>query len=366
MNGTDTKRGPLAGRRVIELAGIGPGPYCGQLLADLGAEVIAISRPGAGAERVDARGKKSVVLDLKQAESKDAILRLVERSDVLIEGYRPGVAERLGLGPEDCHARNPKLVYGRMTGWGQTGPLAHTAGHDINYISITGALHAIGPENAPPPPPLNLIGDFGAGSLFLAMGVLAGVISADKTGQGDVVDAAIVDGTHSLMGIFHSLDHEGIWSPKRASNVLDGAAPYYRCYETADGKFMAVGAIEPQFFVELLSGLQIPPETFGDRDDPVQWPRQNKLLEETFRQRNRDEWSGIFFGTDACVSPVLDYREAQQHPHNIARHALTQRNGLTHPHASPRFANNPLSEAPTTAPPGSDTKDVLKWLRDLN
>jgi len=356
--------GPLSGVRVIELAGLGPAPYAGQLLADLGAEVIVIARKGPPGMPIEARGKKSTVLDLKDPGAVEATLNLIETADILTEGFRPGVTEKLGLGPAACHARNPKLVYGRMTGWGQTGPWARMAGHDINYIGLTGALHAMGQGGLPPAPPLNLVGDYGGGAMFLIMGLLAALLSARETGKGDVVDAAIVDGTLSMFGMMLSLDSLGYWSPRRDSNLLDGGFPYYRCYECADGRYFAVGAIEPQFFAELLQLLEISPDLYGGQNDLPRFAQQSEMLAARFRSRARDEWAALFDGTDACATPVLDYIEAQEHPHMKARHSITRHAGLMHPHVAPRLASMAGRFEPAEIrDKGSDTQEVLAGLK---
>lgn len=357
---------PLTGLRIVELAGIGPGPYAGQLLADMGAEVIVIDRPRPSPVETDVaierRGKRSLTLDLRQAEGAAILLDLIERADALIEGYRPGVTERLGVGPSEALARNPALVYGRMTGWGQDGPWAKTAGHDINYISVTGILNAIGRPEAPPPPPLNLIGDYGGGSLFLVVGVLAGMLRAKATGVGEVVDAAICDSVVSMGGILHTLDAAGRWSPERSANMLDGGAPYYRCYATSDGKFMAVGCIEAQFFAEMLRLMEIDPEDFGPQNDRARWPEQHARLEAAFAERSRHDWAAVFDGSDACVTPVLDYREAAAHPHMAARRVAREAEGLRHTPPAPRFG----PEAPDAPPPlarrGGDSAAILAEL----
>jgi len=352
--------GPLTGLRVLELAGIGPGPYAGQLLADLGAEVTVVHRPGPDAPTVDMRGKRSVVIDLRKPGAAEVVLKLAERSDVLIEGNRPGVAERLGIGPDAVHARNPKLIYGRMTGWGQTGPWSGMAGHDINYISLTGALFAMGEADRPPPPPLNLVGDYGGGSLFLVFGIMAALWRAQTTGKGEVVDAAIVDGVASMMGMFNSLAAAGAWGPNRQANWLDGGAPYYRCYRTKDGGFMAVGAIEPKFFETLLEKLGLDATAFGAQNDNARWPSQHKTLEETFLTKTRDEWAALFDNIDACTTPVLSHQEAPSHPHNAARVSHAKVGRLTHPHAAPRFLAEPDWTPPASAPKGADTEAVLQ------
>ena len=356
--------GPLTGYKVIELAGIGPGPYAGQLLADLGAEVISVQRPSAspasaGPKTIDNRGKRSIVLDLRAEGAKDVILKLIETADVLIEGNRPGVTERLGVGPDDCHKVNPKLIYGRMTGWGQTGPWAKVAGHDINYISITGALNAMGKAGEPPMPPLNLVGDYGAGSMVLIMGILSALLQTEKTGKGDVVDAAIVDGTSSLMGMFYSLSGLKLWTSKRESNLLDGGMPFYRCYTTADEKFMAVGCIEPQFFKIMLETLNLDKETFGKQNDYTKHAAQHKVLEATFSAKTRDEWAAIFDGLDACVTPVLDYEEATAHPQNIARGGLKTSGPFIHPRTIPIFESRPQEPDFKIQDQGADTKSIL-------
>ena len=352
--------GPLTGYRIIELAGIGPGPYCAHLLADMGAEVIIIDRPGAGPYPIDARGKTSMMLDLRKPEAVEAVLKLVETADILIEGYRPGVTERLGIGPDICLKRNPKLVYGRMTGWGQEGPWSKMAGHDINYLSITGFLGLTGKRGEAPMPPLNLVGDYGGGSMFLAMGILASLLKAKVTGKGEVIDAAIIDGVASMLGIVHSLAAMGMWTQQREDNLLDGGAPFYRCYETADHKYMAVGCIEPQFFALMLEITGISPEEYGNQNDKSIWPKQHVLMEKTFASKNRDEWSALFDGTDACVTPVLNMEEAQEHPHNKARNSHLKSGNFVHPHPAPRFSGQ-TPEYPASIPKrGADTASLLK------
>lgn len=330
--------GPLSGYRLIELAGIGPCPYAGQLLADMGAEVILVNRAdGMNFPNISHRGKKTITLDLRSDVGVSVLLDLVKTADGLYEGLRPGVTERLGVGPEDCHAVNPKLVYGRMTGWGQTGPWANMAGHDINYIAITGALGAMGKAGEPPQVPLNLIGDYGGGSLFLVSGLLAGLLQAEKTGKGTVVDAAMIDGVSSMMSLFYTLAGLGQWRPKRDSNLLDGAMPYYRCYATSEGGYMAVGCIEPQFFAEMLRLLNIDLGTYGGQNDRKAFTAQHALLEKTFATKTRNEWAEIFSGTDACVTPVLDYLEAAEHPQNVARGGFKQAGPFLHPRKAPVF-----------------------------
>ena len=358
-----TTDAPLQGIKVIEFSGIGPGPYAGQLLADMGAEVIAVDRPKRGTialERtIDRRGKKSVVIDLKTPEGAALALDLVASADALIEGNRPGVMERLGLGPQDCMVRNPALVYGRMTGWGQDGPFAKMAGHDINYLSLTGALYAMGPADRPPFPPLNLVGDFGGGSMFLVAGMLAALLAAKTTGKGQVVDAAISDGVNSMMGFFHGLDAAGRWTPQRQANWLDGGVPYYRCYGTSDGEYMAVGPIEPQFLALMLEGLEIPAAEYGDQNDPAEYPRQVDLLTRVFASKTRDDWGAVFAGTDACVTPVLRYDEVATHPHMAARGAITTADGLPHPARAPVMAGHGAPETDIPAD-GRDSVAVLQ------
>ena len=356
--------GPLSGVKILEFAGIGPGPYCGQLLADMGAEVTVVDRPKrspiALEKAPDRRGKSSVVIDLKQPEGIALALELIAQSDALIEGNRPGVMERLGLGPEVCHARNPALVYGRMTGWGQSGPYAKMAGHDINYISLTGALLAMGPADQSPPPPLNLVGDFGGGSLYLAMGILAALLRVKSGGEGCVLDAAITDGVNSMMGFFHGLDAADRWTDTRSANWLDGAAPYYRCYETLDAKYVAVGCIEPQFLTAMLNGIGMSADDYGPQNDTAQHARQTEALEQKFALKTQAAWAAIFDGTDACVTPVLSYREAAAHPQMQARGALHKVDGLTHPAIAPVFSG--VDSAPNTSMPsdGEHTRKVLE------
>lgn len=338
--------GPLNSVVAVELSGIGPSRYCGMLLAELGAEVILVTRPGELARRADSvvgRGRRHVVADLKTPAGRDTVLELAAGADLLIEPYRPGVAERLGVGPDDCLQRNPRLIYGRMTGWGQDGPLSKSAGHDINFIAITGVLHAIGRAGGPPQPPLNLLGDFGAGTMFLLLGMLAALNQRDRTGVGAVIDASIVDGTLSLASFILGLRNEGQWSDVRGTNLLDTGAPYYDVYETSDGKWMAVGAIESQFFAEMLGLLGIadaPPQ-----DDREKWPVLRRLIAEKFRARTRDEWTNLFTGTDACVAPVLTFAEAARHPHIADRCALVESDGRLFPGFAPRISGSrPLAE----------------------
>ncbi|MFE9675199.1 CaiB/BaiF CoA transferase family protein [Streptomyces sp. NPDC006259] len=357
--------GPLAGVRVVELAGIGPGPFAAMLLADLGADVVRVDRPGGTSLGIDPvhdvtnRNKRSVLVDLKAPDGPARVLDLAARADVLIEGNRPGVAERLGVGPEACHARNPRLVYGRMTGWGQDGPLAQRAGHDIAYIAVTGALGMIGAPGTPPPAPANLLGDYAGGSLYLVVGVLAALHHARATGAGQVVDAAIVDGTAHLSAMIHGMLSAGAWRDRRAANLLDGGCPYYGTYETADGGHMAVGALEPRFYDEFLRALGL--DGFDDaRTDPTRWGDLREAVAARFRSRTREEWTAVFAGTDACVAPVLSLREAPHHPHLAARGTFTDHDGLTQPAPAPRFSATPTAVRGGPTRPGADTAAVAR------
>lgn len=357
--------GPLRGVVVIEIAGIGPAPFCGMVLSDLGARVVRVDRPGGQSRPIGSidsdvlnRGKQSIAIDLKHPDGAEVVLRLVEGSDALIEGFRPGVTERLGIGPAECLARNPRLVYGRMTGWGQDGPLAAMAGHDIDYIALSGALHSIGPAEEPIPP-LNLVGDFGGGGMLLALGVLAGIVNARAEGEGQVVDAAMVDGSALLMASHHGFVADGWWVPRRESNLLDGAAPFYTTYETSDGGRVAVGALEPQFFSALLAGLDLSPEDVGPQNDREGWAAMRARFAERFATCTRDEWAKHFEGTDACVAPVLSMTEARRHPHNATRKTFIDVNGVTQPAPAPRFSATPPEVDGGPSAPGSDTDAVL-------
>ncbi|MEU7874576.1 CaiB/BaiF CoA-transferase family protein [Dactylosporangium sp. NPDC049140] len=359
--------GPLRGVRVVELLGLGPGPFCGMLLADLGAEVIRVERPGSSKVDVLGRGRRSLALDLKSPGAAATVLDLVATADALIEGFRPGVAERLGVGPEACLKRNPRLVYGRMTGWGQDGPYAATAGHDVNYIAIAGALGAIGPADGPPVLPLNLLGDFGGGGMLLAVGLLAALLHARATGEGQVVDAAIVDGTATLTALIHGLVAGGRWNPGRGGNFLDGTAPYYTTYRCADGAYVAVGALEDKFWDALLDGLGRPslsedPAFLSDRTDPAHWPAIRARLASMFAQRSRAGWMAVFEGTDACVSPVHEPAEAAADPHLRARSTFVDIAGVVQPAPAPRFSVT-VPDLPHPAPaPGQDSASVLAEL----
>ncbi|MFB7342943.1 CaiB/BaiF CoA transferase family protein [Streptomyces hydrogenans] len=367
MQTRQTERtGPLAGVRVVELAGIGPGPFAAMLLADLGADVVRVDRPGGADLGVDPakdltnRNKRSVLVDLKAPEGPAAVLDLVERADILVEGYRPGVAERLGVGPERCLARNPRLVYGRMTGWGQDGPLAHTAGHDIGYIAVTGALGMIGPDpDGPPTVPANLVGDYAGGSLYLVVGVLAALQHARTHGEGQVVDAAIVDGTAHLTSMIHAMLAAGGWQDRRGSNLLDGGCPFYGVYETSDGGHMAVGALEHRFYAEFARLLDLQ-DADGLRGDLARWPELREAVAARFRSRTRAEWTEVFEGTDACVAPVLSLREAPGHPHLAARATFAEHGGLVQPAPAPRFSVTPGTLRTGPALPGADTAAVAR------
>jgi len=354
---------PLSGVRVVEFAGIGPGPFCGQMLADMGADVVVVDRPRRAEvsleHAVERRGKRSVVLDLKSKEGREAALRLAARSELLIEGLRPGAMERMGLGPEACQARNPALVYGRMTGWGQEGPYAGMAGHDLNYLAITGALAAMGAPGRPPQPPLNLLGDFGGGGMMLAMGLLAGLVEARATGAGREVDAAICDGVSAMMGMIHSWHGAGRWEAARGVNVLDGSSPYYRCYETSDGLWMSVAAIEPRFHRDLLEVLGIDPQEHGAQDDRALHGAQTARLAATFAQRTQAVWTRLFAGRDACVAPLVRLDRVMENDHNAARGAVLAQDGLAQPARAPRFSGSDPADLAPIPLDGADTDAVL-------
>ncbi|MFF7902482.1 CaiB/BaiF CoA transferase family protein [Streptomyces sp. NPDC088817] len=359
------RHGPLTGVRVVELAGIGPGPFAAMLLADLGADVVRVDRPdGAGlgidpAHDLTNRNKRSVVVDLKSPDGPARVLGLAARADVLVEGYRPGVAERLGVGPEACHARNPRLVYARMTGWGQDGPLAPRAGHDIAYIAVTGTLGMIGEPDTPPAVPANLLGDYAGGSLYLVVGVLAALHHARATGTGQVVDAAIVDGTAHLSAMIHGMLAAGAWQDRRGANLLDGGCPYYGTYETADGRYMAVGALEQRFYDEF-AGLLGLDEPAGARTDHTRWGELREAVAARFKSRTRQEWTEVFEGSDACVAPVLSLREAPHHPHLAARGTFTEHAGVTQPAPAPRFSATPTAVRTAPARPGDGAAAVAR------
>jgi alpha-methylacyl-CoA racemase len=360
--------GPLSGIKIVEMAGIGPGPFCAMLLGDLGAEIVSIDRPGGGDKaglpftpQFDffSRNKLRISLDLKSAEGCATALKLIDAADILIEGFRPGVMEKLGLGPEAVHARNPRLVYGRMTGWGQTGPLAHTAGHDINYVALSGILSTIGPKDSPPTIPLNMVGDFGGGSLYLALGVLAAYIEAAHSGKGQVVDAAIVDGVASLGTMLFALRGIGNWPGGRGENMLDGGAPFYSVYETKDGGYVAIGPLEGKFYAEFIARLGLDPARVSNRSDRKNWPELRTVLTEHFKTKTRDEWTAIMQGSDACFAPILSLEEAPQDPHNAARETFVVRHGATQPAPAPRFSRTPASIRFSAADPEAIATDRL-------
>ncbi|ETX04776.1 CaiB/BaiF CoA transferase family protein [Candidatus Entotheonella palauensis] len=354
--------GPLMGIRLIELAGIGPGPFCGMMLSDMGAEVIRIDRLSPGAKpRVDvlARNRRSLAVDLKQPEGAEIVLKLCESADGLFEGFRPGVTERLGIGPKDCMARNAKLVYGRMTGWGQEGPLAHAAGHDINYIALAGALHAIGRPGEKPVPPLNLIGDFGGGGMLLAFGMVCGLLEAQRSGQGQVIDAAMVDGSAALMAPFFGQAATGRFTDRRGTNMLDGGAHFYDAYETQDGKYISVGSIEPQFYALLVEKAGLDPERFSAQLDRERWPGYKGDLTQLFKSKTQAEWCAMMEGTDVCFAPVLSIFDAPSHPHHQHRNAFVELEGVTQPAPAPRFSRTPPEVRSAARLPGEDSEAVL-------
>ena len=359
--------GPLAGITVVEITGIGPGPFCAMMLADMGAEVIRVDRaenvaggdPASPPADLNNRGRRSIGVDLKNPDGVAVVLDLVERAEALVEGFRPGVAERLGIGPEECLARNPKLVYGRMTGWGQDGPLAGAAGHDINYIALAGALDPIGRRGEAPVPPLNLIGDYGGGGMLLAFGVVCGVLEAQRSGQGQVVDTAMVDGAAVLMTMTHALRAMGIWNDERGTNMLDTGAHFYNVYETADGKYVSIGSIEPQFYAELLRLTGLEGEELPWQHERQSWPALKERLAAIFKTKTRDEWSALMEGTDVCFAPVLSIPEAIEHPHNVDRRTFVEMAGIRQPGPAPRFSR---TEPEISSPPphaGQHTDEIL-------
>ncbi len=373
-----TRSGPLSGIKIIELAGIGPAPFTCMMLADAGAQVLRLERAPAGAVEAGEefaksgagsywdllnRSRSSVGIDLKNPDALELVFGLVEQADGLIEGFRPGVAERLGVGPEDCFARNKRLVYGRMTGWGQDGPMASMAGHDIDYIAIGGALWSLGRADSAPVPPLNLVGDFGGGGMLLAFGMVAALLEAARSGEGQVVDAAMVDGAASLMTMIHAFHRHGLWNDERGANMLDTGAPFYEVYETSDGKWMAVGGIEAQFYAELIRGLGLQGDSsFPSQMSRDQWSAMKARFAEIFKSKTRDEWSAIFDGTDACVVPVLSPWEAHLHPHNVARSTFVEVKGTVQPAPAPRFSRTPSAISKPPSPPGADTISALvEW-----
>ncbi|MEU3456503.1 CaiB/BaiF CoA-transferase family protein [Micromonospora sp. NPDC006766] len=359
-------QGPLTGVRVIELAGIGPGPFAAMMLADLGADVVRVDRTARGGfgdlpGDLLTRNRRSIAVDLRSSGGREAVLALVAGADALVEGFRPGVTERLGLGPEDCLAVNPNLVYGRMTGWGQDGPLARTAGHDIDYLALTGALHGIGRAGERPVPPMNLLGDFGGGGMMLALGVVAALYAVRAGAPGQIVDAAIVDGVSVLSTQIHALRQAGMWQDARGLNLLDGGAPFYDTYECADGRYLAVGALEPRFYAELvrLTGFPLDGDEAPDRNDPANWPALRAAWARLFRSRSRDEWTELLADTDACVTPVLDWAEAPEHPHLAARGVFVDHDGVAQPAPAPRFSGTPTSVRRPPPQPGEHTNELL-------
>ncbi|MDD4868471.1 MAG: CaiB/BaiF CoA-transferase family protein [Mycobacterium sp.] len=359
--------GPLNGLRVVELAGIGPGPHAAMILGDLGADVVRIDRPprdgsGTGSAAKDAttmRNRRVVVADLKSDEGRELVLRLIAKADVLIEGYRPGVTERLGLGPEQCAEVNDRLIYARMTGWGQTGPRSRRAGHDINYIALNGILHAIGRVGERPVPPLNLVGDFGGGSMFLLVGVLSALWERQSSGKGQVIDAAMVDGSSMLGQMVWQMRSSGTWSDTRGTNLLDGGAPYYDTYECADGRYVAVGAIEPQFYAAMLAGLGLDAADLPGQNDASRWPELRAALTERFAAHDRDHWAKVFADSDACVTPVLAFNEVQSEPHITERHTFYEFDGGLQPSPAPRFSRT-AAETPRPAQPVADARAILE------
>jgi alpha-methylacyl-CoA racemase len=362
--------GPLAGIRVVEMVGLGPCPFAAMMLADMGAEVIRIDRKSApGADNpfpmlgtkfdVMARGRRSLALDLKQPAAKEVVLRLLDQADVVLEGFRPGVMERLGFGPDVCHARNAKLVYGRVTGWGQHGPLAQAAGHDLNYIALTGMLHAMGRAGSPPPPPLNLVGDFGGGAMMLAFGVVCAVLEARGSGKGQVVDAAMTDGAALLGAMMYGFRAFGAWNDQRASNLLDGGAPFYDTYACLDGKFISIGSLEPQFYALLLKLTGATDAVFGAQMDQAAWPQMRERFTALFATRSRDDWCALLEGTDVCFAPVLDMAEAPAHAHNAARGTFIDIGGVVQPAPAPRFSRTAPQAGACASPPGADSAAIL-------
>jgi alpha-methylacyl-CoA racemase len=355
--------GPLTGLRVVELAGIGPGPHAAMILGDLGADVVRVDRPGArGADHM-LRNRRSVIADLKSEQGRELVLKLVAKADVLIEGFRPGVTERLGLGPDDCAKVNDRLVYGRMTGWGQTGPRSQQAGHDINYISLNGVLHSIGRVGERPVPPLNLAGDFGGGSMFLLLGILAALWERQTSGKGQVVDAAMVDGSSVLVQMMWAMREMGVWNDERGTNMLDGGAPYYDTYECADGRYVAVGSIEPQFYAAMLAGLGLDAADLPAQNDRARWPELRARFTEVFAGRDRDHWAKVFADSDACVTPVLAFGEVETEPHITQRNTFYRVGDGLQPLPAPRFSRTAPSQPRPPGQPGADTEAVLSdWV----
>ena len=355
--------GPLKGLKIIEMAGIGPGPFCGMVLADLGAEIIRIDRAsaiGTGSKQDAAnRGKRSIAIDLKSEEGVEVVLKLVETADAIFEGFRPGVMERLGLGPDVCSQRNERIVFGRMTGWGQEGPLANAAGHDINYISLTGALAAIGRPGSPPVPPLNLIGDFGGGGMLLALGLVAALLESKESKKGQVVDAAMTDGSALLMTMIYTMQSSGMWKTSMGSNLLDGGSHFYDTYECKDGKFISLGSIEPQFYALLCQIAELDESIFGNQMSRDSWPEQKEAIKKIILDKTRDEWCELMEGTDVCFAPVLDMSEAPKHPHNVERKTFIDLEGVTQPAPAPRFSRTEPEVVSSPSVVGEHTDEVL-------
>lgn len=359
--------GPLHGRKIVEIAGIGPGPFAAMMLADMGADVIRVSRPSSGMlsmaenEKLDFgnRGKRCIALNLKDPQAVDVVLRLIDEADAMLEGNRPGVMEKLGLGPDVCLQRNPRLVYGRMTGWGQDGPLAHAAGHDLNYIALTGALHAIGEKGGKPVVPLNLIGDFGGGGLLLAYGIVCAILEAQSSGKGQVVDAAMVDGASALMTMMYGAFQSGFWRDERGSNMLDGGSHFYGVYETADGKYVSIGSIEPQFYAQLLEKLGLADEQLPHQHDARRWDALKERFAAIFRSRTRDEWCAIMEGSDVCFAPVLALGEVATHSHAVARAGFFENDGIWQPAPAPRFSRTVPATPAMAVRIGADTDAIL-------
>lgn len=360
--------GPLENVKIVEVGGIGPGPFCAQMLSDMGSDIVRIDRQGETKRSLEAkysflhRGRPSIGLNLGKPEGVAALLKIVDHCDALIEGFRPGVMEKLGIGPEVCLARHPKLVYGRMTGWGQDGPLALTAGHDINYISLSGALHAIGRPGEKPVPPLNLVGDFGGGGMLLALGILCALLEAQKSGRGQVVDAAMVDGSALLMGSIYGRWAAGRWTDQRGTNLLDGGAPFYDTYETADGKWISIGSIEPQFYALLLQYAELTESDFFPQFNQARWPDRKMKLAEIFKKKTREEWCAIMGNTDICFAPVLSFDEAINHPHNVARKTFIDVGGVIQPAPAPRFSRTqPEIPSPASEPGENTESELTRW-----
>ena len=355
--------GPLKGLKIIEMAGIGPGPFCGMVLADLGAEIIRVDRAsaiGTGSKQEPSnRGKKSIAVDLKAKEGVEVVLKLIETADAIFEGFRPGVMERLGIGPEVCLARNDRIVFGRMTGWGQEGPLANAAGHDINYISLSGALAAIGRPGSPPVPPLNLIGDFGGGGMLLALGLVAALLESKESKKGQVVDAAMTDGSALLMTMIYSMQSSGMWKTTMGSNLLDGGSHFYDTYECKDGKFISIGSIEPQFYALLCQIAELDEKVFSKQMSRDLWPEQKEEIKKIFVKKTRDEWCELMEGTDVCFAPVLDMSEAPEHPHNKERKTFIDLEGVTQPAPAPRFSRTEPEVVSSPSIVGEHTNEVL-------